>query len=75
MMKKEDYSDTLVNLNNLFLGIGDSLKSTSDLLERHLKQYYKFNFGLDKNLYKLQKYVKESEVEYLDYKYNLNKRK
>lgn len=31
--------------------------------------------GLDKNLYKLQKYVKETEVEYLDFKYNLHRKK
>lgn len=37
LLKREEYSDTLVNLNNLFLGIGDNFKRTSDLLESHLK--------------------------------------
>lgn len=60
MAKKDDYSDTLVNLNNLFLGIGDNFKNTADLLETHAKDYYRFSNGYDRNLHRLQKVVKEA---------------
>lgn len=47
-----------MNLNNLFLGIGDNLKNMADTIEKNTKDYYRFYNGLDRNLGKLQKLVK-----------------
>ena len=44
-------------------------------MERHLKDYFKTNVLDDKNMVRLQKYIKEEEKIYLDYKYNLLRKK
>ena len=49
-----------MNLNNLFLGIGDNLKNVTETIENYTKDYYRFYNGLDRNLQKLQRLVKES---------------
>ena len=41
----------------------------------HLKDYFKTNVLDDKNMVRLQKYIKEEEKIYLDYKYNLLRKK
>ena len=65
----------LVGMNNLFLGIGDSLQGIKKRLEKYGKEYFRFTSGYDKNLHKVQKLVKESHNEYLDFKYNLWRKK
>lgn len=47
-------------MNNLFLGIGDSLQGIKKRLEKYGKEYFRFANGYDKNLHKVQKLVKES---------------
>lgn len=74
-MQEEEYAEILVSMNNLFLGIGDSLKGVKEHLEQYGKEYFKYANGFDKNLHRLQKTVKESCSEYLDYKYNLWRKK
>lgn len=62
-------------MNNLFLGLSESVKGTAFNLDKHLKEYFQLNILNDKNMIRLQKYVKEEEKIYLDYKYNLLRKK
>lgn len=64
-----------MNLNNLFLGIGDNFKSISETIDKYTKDYFRFYKGLDSNLAKLQKLVKDSEYEYIEFKTQLHKKK
>jgi hypothetical protein len=50
-----------VVLNNLFLGIGNNLAGIARTLEKHTNDYYRFNGGLDRNLARLQRTIKDSE--------------
>lgn len=47
-----------MNLNNLFVGMGDSLKNSTDIIEKYSKDYYRFTMGYDKNMIKVSKSVK-----------------
>ncbi len=56
--KSMEYNEILVNMNNLFLGISENVKGHAMTLDRHLKDYFKTNVLNDKNMIRLQKYVK-----------------
>lgn len=62
-------------MNNLFLGVSESIKGHAINMEKHLKDYFKINVLNDKNIIRLEKYLKEEEKIYLDYKYNLMRKK
>jgi hypothetical protein len=62
-------------MNNLCLGLSENIKGHASTLEKHLKDYFRVNLMNDKNMIRLEKYVKEEEKLYLDYKYNLMRKK
>lgn len=51
--KSHEYNEILINMNNLFHGISDNIKSHSQNLSTHLKDYFRLNSLNDKNIIRL----------------------
>ncbi len=51
--KSNEYNEILVNMNNLFLGLSENVKSHAVNLDTHLKDYFKINILNDKNIVRL----------------------
>ena len=53
--KINEYSETLININNLFHGFANDLVNRSKALGSNLKEFSKIAINYDKSIYKVYK--------------------
>ncbi len=70
-----EYSDVLININNLFHLMAEDLNARAKIFTAHLKEFHKIQLAYDRGVAKLYRNANETEKEYVYFKTNLTRKK